>query len=146
MGANRNLDDPVGALPLLGAQLREGARANRPACSEEVGSDQRCRCRSVGFSKAKPPPPSGAPDLQGIRSGGRSSGVGSRNGISDPLMDSSDLLASGSLSPDIVKISCLLLGLFFGYTLPKVAENYIVVGGPPIAIVLGYEYLVYEGE
>ena len=61
-----------------------------------------------------------------------------------PLMDSSDLLASGSLSPDIVKISCLLLGLFFGYTLPKVAENYIVVGGPPIAIVLGYEYLVYE--
>lgn len=61
-----------------------------------------------------------------------------------PLMASSDLLASGSLSPDIVKISCLLLGLFFGYTLPKVAENYIVVGGPPIAIVLGYEYLVYE--
>ena len=61
-----------------------------------------------------------------------------------PLLDSMDLFASGSLSPDAVKISCLVLGLFFGYTLPKVAENYIVVGGPPIAIVLGYEYLVYE--
>ena len=61
-----------------------------------------------------------------------------------PLLDSMDLLASGSLSPDVVKISCVVVGLFFGYTLPKVAENYIVVGGPPIAIVLGYEYLVYE--
>ena len=61
-----------------------------------------------------------------------------------PLLDSMDLLAYGSLSPDAVKISCVVLGLFFGYTLPKVAENYIVVGGPPIAIVLGYEYLVYE--
>ena len=53
-------------------------------------------------------------------------------------------LLESTVSPDIVKISCVLLGLFFGYTLPKVAENYIVVGGPPIAIVLGYEYLVYE--
>ena len=61
-----------------------------------------------------------------------------------PLLDSMDLFASGSLNPDAVKISCIVLGLFFGYTLPKVAENYIVVGGPPIAIVLGYEYLVYE--
>ena len=61
-----------------------------------------------------------------------------------PLLDSMDLYASGSLSPDVVKISCVVLGLFFGYTLPKVAENYIVVGGPPIAILLGYEYLVYE--
>ena len=61
-----------------------------------------------------------------------------------PLLDSMDLFASGSLNPDAVKISCVVLGLFFGYTLPKVAENYIVVGGPPIAIVLGYEYLVYE--
>ena len=61
-----------------------------------------------------------------------------------PLLDSMDLLASGSLSPDVVKISCVVVGWFFGYTLPKVAENYIVVGGPPIAIVLGYEYLVYE--
>ncbi len=61
-----------------------------------------------------------------------------------PILDSMDLLASGSLSPDVVKISCVVVGLFFGYTLPKVAENYIVVGGPPIAIVLGYEYLVYE--
>ncbi len=61
-----------------------------------------------------------------------------------PLLDSMDLLAAGSLSPDVVKISCVVLGLFFGYTLPKVAENYIVVGGPPIAILLGYEYLVYE--
>ena len=61
-----------------------------------------------------------------------------------PLLDSMDLLASGSLTPDVVKISCVVMGLFFGYTLPKVAENYIVVGGPPIAIVLGYEYLVYE--
>ena len=61
-----------------------------------------------------------------------------------PLLDSMDLLASGSLSPDIVKVSCVVLGLFFGYTLPKVAENYIVVGGPPITILLGYEYLVYE--
>lgn len=61
-----------------------------------------------------------------------------------PILDSMDLLASGSLSPDVVKISCVILGLFFGYTLPKVAENYIVVGGPPIAILLGYEYLVYE--
>ena len=61
-----------------------------------------------------------------------------------PLLDSMDLFASGSLNPDAVKISCVGLGLFFGYTLPKVAENYIVVGGPPIAIVLGYEYLVYE--
>ena len=61
-----------------------------------------------------------------------------------PLLDSLDLLAAGSLSPDVVKISCVVLGLFFGYTLPKVAENYIVVGGPPIAILLGYEYLVYE--
>ena len=60
-----------------------------------------------------------------------------------PLLDSMDLFASGSLTPDVVKISCVVLGLFFGYTLPKVAENYIVVGGPPIAIVLGYEYLVY---
>ena len=57
--------------------------------------------------------------------------------IAVPLLES-------TVSPDIVKISCVLLGLFFGYTLPKVAENYIVVGGPPIAIVLGYEYLVYE--
>ena len=61
-----------------------------------------------------------------------------------PLLDSMDLFASGTLNPDAVKISCVVLGLFFGYTLPKVAENYIVVGGPPIAIVLGYEYLVYE--
>ena len=61
-----------------------------------------------------------------------------------PLLDSMDLFASGSLTPDVVKISCVVMGLFFGYTLPKVAENYIVVGGPPIAIVLGYEYLVYE--
>ena len=61
-----------------------------------------------------------------------------------PILDSMDLLASGSVSPDVVKISCVILGLFFGYTLPKVAENYIVVGGPPIAILLGYEYLVYE--
>ena len=61
-----------------------------------------------------------------------------------PLLDSMDLYASGSLSPDVVKISCVVFGLFFGYTLPKVAENYIVVGGPPIAILLGYEYLVYE--
>ena len=61
-----------------------------------------------------------------------------------PLLDSMGLLASGSLSPDVVKISCVVLGLFFGYTLPKVAENYIVVGGPPIALLLGYEYLVYE--
>ena len=61
-----------------------------------------------------------------------------------PLLDSMDLLAYGSLSPDAVKISCVVLGFVFGYTLPKVAENYIVVGGPPIAIVLGYEYLVYE--
>ena len=61
-----------------------------------------------------------------------------------PLLDSMGLLATGSLSPDVVKISCVVVGLFFGYTLPKVAENYIVVGGPPIAIVLGYEYLVYE--
>ena len=53
-------------------------------------------------------------------------------------------LLESTVSPEIVKISCVLLGLFFGYTLPKVAENYIVVGGPPIAIVLGYEYLVYE--
>ena len=48
-----------------------------------------------------------------------------------PLLDSMDLFASGSLTPDVVKISCVVLGLFFGYTLPKVAENYIVVGGPP---------------
>ena len=61
-----------------------------------------------------------------------------------PALDSSGLFASGSISPDMVKIICVVLGLFFGYTLPKVAENYIVVGGPPIAIVLGYEYLVYE--
>ena len=61
-----------------------------------------------------------------------------------PLLDSMDLFTSGSLNPEAVKISCIVLGLFFGYTLPKVAENYIVVGGPPIAIVLGYEYLVYE--
>ena len=61
-----------------------------------------------------------------------------------PLLDSIDFFASGSLSPDVVKITCVVMGLFFGYTLPKVAENYIVVGGPPIAIVLGYEYLVYE--
>lgn len=61
-----------------------------------------------------------------------------------PLLDSMDLFSSGSLTPNVVKISCVVLGLFFGYTLPKVAENYIVVGGPPIAIVLGYEYLVYE--
>ena len=61
-----------------------------------------------------------------------------------PLLDSMDLFASESLTPDAVKILCVVLGSFFGYTLPKVAENYIVVGGPPIAIVLGYEYLVYE--
>jgi len=65
-------------------------------------------------------------------------------GFAIPLLDSMDLFASGTLNPDAVKISCVVLGLFFGYTLPKVAENYIVVGGPPIAIVLGYEYLVYE--
>tara|TARA_B100000085_G_scaffold217512_1_gene202047 strand:- start:574 stop:1551 length:978 start_codon:yes stop_codon:yes gene_type:complete len=61
-----------------------------------------------------------------------------------PSLDSMGLFASGSLTPDAVKILCVVLGSFFGYTLPKVAENYIVVGGPPIAIVLGYEYLVYE--
>ena len=53
-------------------------------------------------------------------------------------------LLESTVSADIVKISCVILGLFLGYTLPKVAENYIVVGGPPIAIVLGYEYLVFE--
>ena len=62
-----------------------------------------------------------------------------------PALQSPDgLLRSKQISPDAVKIVCVALGFFFGYTLPKVAENYIVVGGPPLTVVLGYEYLVYE--
>ena len=38
---------------------------------------------------------------------------------------------------------CVGLGLFFDTPSPKSLRT-IVVGGPPIAIVLGYEYLVYE--
>ena len=41
---------------------------------------------------------------------------------------------------------CVLLGSFIGYILPRVAENYIVVLGPPIGVVLGYEYLKYERD
>ena len=41
---------------------------------------------------------------------------------------------------------CVLLGSFLGYILPRVAENYIVVLGPPVGVVLGYEYLKYERD
>jgi len=41
---------------------------------------------------------------------------------------------------------CVLLGSFLGYILPRVAENYIVVLGPPVGAVLGYEYLKYERD
>ncbi len=51
---------------------------------------------------------------------------------------------SSGYSPGAVRVACVVIGFIFGYTLPKVAENYIVVLGPPLTVVLGHEYLVYE--
>ncbi len=62
-----------------------------------------------------------------------------------PMLDSTGGSSSSEpFSPEVLKGFCVAMGFFLGYTLPKVAENYIVVGGPPLTIVLGYEYLVYE--
>ncbi len=48
------------------------------------------------------------------------------------------------ISPSNVSLICVAVGSFIGYVLPRVAENYIVVLGPPFTVVLGYEYLKYE--
>ena len=46
--------------------------------------------------------------------------------------------------PDMVRAACVVVGFGFGYIIPRVAENYIVIGGPPLTVVLGYEYLLYK--
>ena len=51
---------------------------------------------------------------------------------------------SNEISASNITLICVVVGSFLGYILPRVAENYIIVLGPPIAVVLGYEYLVYE--
>lgn len=67
--------------------------------------------------------------------------VVSRLVISSPL--------SGSLQNDgssHLVWACVVIGAFLGYILPRVAENYIVVLGPPVTVVLTYEYLLYEKD
>ncbi len=51
---------------------------------------------------------------------------------------------SSEISPNSILLICIVIGSFLGYILPRVAENYIVVLGPPVAVVLTYEYLLYE--
>ncbi len=54
------------------------------------------------------------------------------------------LEGSEDFSPEVVRLVCIVLGFLVGYVLPRVAENYIVVLGPPLTVVLGHEYLIYE--
>ena len=53
---------------------------------------------------------------------------------------------SNEVSPSVVLWACVAIGSFLGYILPRVAENYIVVLGPPVTVVLTYEYLLYERD
>ena len=46
--------------------------------------------------------------------------------------------------PQVFRMACIFLGFMIGYILPRVAENYVVVLGPPLAVILGHEYLIYE--
>lgn len=52
--------------------------------------------------------------------------------------------ATSRMSPGNITLICVAIGSFIGYILPRVAENYIVVLGPPLTVVMGYEYLKYE--
>jgi hypothetical protein len=53
---------------------------------------------------------------------------------------------SNEVSPSVILWICVAIGSFLGYILPRVAENYIVVLGPPVTVVLTYEYLLYERD
>ena len=64
--------------------------------------------------------------------------------VAASLVNSSDINSSFGASQSTVLLICIAVCSFIGYILPKVAENYIVMLGPPVAVVLGYEYLVYE--
>jgi len=55
-----------------------------------------------------------------------------------------EIVASGAEFPQVFRMACIFLGFMIGYILPRVAENYVVVLGPPLAVILGHEYLIYE--
>ncbi len=55
-----------------------------------------------------------------------------------------EIVASGAEFPQVFRMACIFLGFMIGYVLPRVAENYVVVLGPPLAVILGHEYLIYE--
>ena len=54
------------------------------------------------------------------------------------------LAGSEEFSPQMVRVACMALGFIVGYILPRMAENYVIVLGPPLAVILGHEYLIYE--
>jgi len=61
------------------------------------------------------------------------------SGFAIPAMDGIE-----GFSPEVVRLVCIVLGFLIGYVLPRMAENYIIVLGPPLAVILGHEYLIYE--
>ena len=58
-----------------------------------------------------------------------------------PALSGTDDLAE---FPQVFRMACIFLGFMIGYILPRVAENYVVVLGPPLAVILGHEYLIYN--
>ena len=70
--------------------------------------------------------------------------VGALIGFMASKLVISNPYVSNEISPSVILWVCVAIGSFLGYILPRVAENYIVVLGPPVTVVLTYEYLLYE--
>ena len=111
---------------------KPGSKSSKPKVSGEIG-------QAVWMS-VRP----GFIPMRGLRIYKAFAFVGALLGLVASKLLISFPSLSNEISPNNILLLCVVVGAFLGYILPRVAENYIIILGPPIAVGLGYEYLVYE--